>query len=245
MKFDEIRPNNRLQIECERDNPAMRSLRGIVLDVSQDILILVTDYGELVELPKDKILSITKITFDKYISEALTELKNHYNQIYETEQKTKELKTKVPELISKLYDANFLAKFNIYGAKTRLENSINPSLLNFKKDNLTFKVTFEANQNDQIELNIRVFNSFEYYNLNKTSDVEKIIRVHAPDVKDAINKAFVFKGEIKELDKKVMHEVDNIYSVSTLYVLFIDVTRKNFLKVREEIIKGLERISSY
>lgn len=242
MNFSEVRINNRLQIECENDNPTLRNVRGIVLNVTEKEMVLVTDYGQQIEIPEYKILSIIKINFDKYVSDSLVEIKNHYNEIYEMEQKLKELKLNEAELISKLYDANFLSKFNIEGAKNRLENSINDDLLNFTKGNLTFTVFFGANPNNQIELNIRVYNTFEYYNLNETTDVEKIIRVHAPNIKDVVGKSFVFKGEVMELDKKVVHEKDNIYNVSTLYKLMINVSQDNFLEIREEIKKGIERL---
>lgn len=242
MYFNEVRINNRLQIECENDNSTLRNVRGIVLNVTEKEIILITDYGQQIEIPEDKILSIIKINFDKYISDSLTEIKNHYNEIYEMEQKLKELKLNETELINKLFDANFLSKFNIEGAKNRLENSIDDSLLSFTKDNLTFTISFGANPNDQIELNIRVYNTFEYYNLNETTDVEKIIRVHAPNIKDVVEKCFIFKGDVMELDKKVVHEKDNIYNVSTLYKLMINVSQDNFLEVREEIKKGIERL---
>ncbi len=242
MNFNEIRPNNRLQIEYESSSPVTRSVKGIVLDVLDGHIILITDYGDLLEIYEDKVLSLTKINFDKFVSDTLSEIKAYHLEIYELEQKLKTLKLQEPELRSKLYDSNFLSKFNIVGAKTRLENSIDKSLLDFVSNELTYKISFDANPNEQIELNIVVSKSFEYYNINKTSDVEKIKRIHAPNVKDVIEKSFAFKGEVKEIEKGVMHESDSNYCVSVFYKLFIDVTVDNFLKVREEIIKGLMKL---
>ncbi|MDF2880042.1 MAG: hypothetical protein K0R54_599 [Clostridiaceae bacterium] len=245
MDFNEIKINNRLQIECESENTAMRNVKGIVLQVDDGELILVTDFGELASIPEDKVLSITKINFDKIVSDSLTDVKNHYNEIYELTNKIKQLQSNEKNLKETLYDANFLAKFNIVGAKNRIENSIDNSLFSFKRDVLTFKTSFSSNPNSQIELNIQVFNTFEYYNLDEIGDVDKIIRIHAPNVKDEIKKSFSFNSKVHELDKKVVHEQDSIYSVSTLYKLYIDVTQENFLQVRDEIINGLNKLKKY
>lgn len=244
MIFNEIKPNNRLQFECENENPLLRNVKGIVLGVVETSIIIVTDYGDLLEIPEEKVLSITKINFDKIVSDNLTEIKNHYSEIYEMEMKLEELKKNEGKLRNNLYDANFLAKFNIFGSKNRLDSSIDSSLIDFKKDTLEFKTSFVANPNNQIELIIKVFNSFEYYNLDEVGDVDKIIRVHAPNVKDVIEKSFSFKCLVEELEKKVAHENESIYSVSTLYKMKIDVSEQNFLSVRDEIVKGLIKLKN-
>lgn len=242
MIFDELKVNNRIQIECENENPALRNIRGIVLGFASNSILIITDYGKVIEIPENKVLSITKITFDRIVSDALLELKNHYNEIYELELKLKTLKEKEPELINKLYDANFLSKFNIVGAKNRLDNSIPKELLHFDNNTLTYEVWFEANPDNQIEMYFKVFNTFEYYNLDEIGNVEKIIRIHAPDVKDVIAKSFHFGSKVEELEKEVVHVQDNSYSVFTKYRMKVEVTEDNFLEVREEIKKGLLRL---
>lgn len=241
MEFNDIKINNRLQIESENENSNLRNIRGIVLDIGRDSVILVTDFGELIEIDKDNILSITKINFDKIISDSLMELKNYYTEVYELEIKLKELKTGEGNLIRDLYDANFLSKFNTIGAKNRLDRSIDRSLLSFSKDMLDYQIWFEANPDSQVEIMVKVFNSFEYYN-SEMIDTEKIIKVHAPDEKDVIEKSFNLEGTVETLDKHVVHDKDSWYSVFTNYRLCIDVTQDNFLVIREEIIKGLEKL---
>jgi hypothetical protein len=240
--FDDYKVNNRVQIEYENENPTLRNVKGIILGISPNAVILVTDFGQLVEIHEHKILSITKISFDKIVSDSLTELKNHFNDIYELEMKLKDVRENESELVANLYDANFLSRFNIVGAKNRLDNSIERELLEFTKDVLTFKVHFQANPNNQIEIFWRVFNTFEYYNLDEIGDVDKIIKIHAPNVKDFIQKAFPFDSKVEELEKKVVHEKDSLYSVSTEYRMKVDVTQDNFLSVREELKKGLKKL---
>lgn len=241
LNFEEIKINNRLQIECESENPVLRNIKGIVLDVGRHSVIMVTDFGKLIEIDKDNILSITKINFDKIVSDALIELKNYYTEKYELEIKLKNLIEKENALIENLYDANFLSKFNIMGAKNRLDKSIDKDLLKFTKGLLEYQIWFEPNPDNMIEIRIRVFNYFEYYNSDKI-DTEKIIKVHAPREKDVIEKSFNFEGKVEELDNQVVHSKDNLYSVSTNYRLCVDITQDNFLSVRDEIIKGLIKL---
>lgn len=240
--FDEFKVNNRVQIEYENEDPTLRNVRGIILGISSNAVILVTDFGQLLEIHEHTILSITKISFDKIVSDALTELKNHFNEVYELELKLKEVRGGEIELVNNLYDSNFLSRFNIAGAKNRMDNSVDSDLLSFRKDNLTFKVCFKANPNNQIEIYIKVFNSFEYYNLDEIGDVDKIIKIHAPNVKDVIQKAFPFESRVAEIEKKVVHENESMYSVSTEYRMNVDVTADNFIAVREDIRKGLLKL---
>ncbi|WPS85389.1 hypothetical protein SMD22_01810 (plasmid) [Brevibacillus halotolerans] len=242
MEFREIKPNNRLQIEIESDNPALRNLRGIVLAIGEGVIILVTDFGELVEICEDKILSITSINMPKLVSDSMTDLKNHFVEIYELEAKLKTLRDKEPELIQSLFDANFLSKFNITGAKNRLDRSIDQSLMAFKKDVISYQISFDSNLNNQIEVMIQVSNQIDYPNLDEVRHVDKIIRVHAPDAKELLEKCFPFASKPQELDKKVVHEKESIYSVRTQYRMNIDVTKDNFLEVRQQIIKGLMKL---
>jgi hypothetical protein len=68
MQFDGIKPNNRIQIECEHENPTYRNIKGIVVDVSDISLILVTDFGELLEISEQDVLSVQTVVFPKVVS---------------------------------------------------------------------------------------------------------------------------------------------------------------------------------
>lgn len=236
--LNEVKPNNRVQIELESDNPFLRNVRGIVLAVTSKSVVLVTDCGELMEVHEGDILSITPITMPKIVSDSLMELKNYYAEVYELESKLRQLRGKEEELKQKLFDALFLSKFNIYGAKNRLDKSIGVELF-FQKDVISYNISFEANQNNQIEIWILVSNHIEYPDLDMDRDVEKIIRVHAPNEKDHLAKCFPFASMIQEVEKKVAHVQDIQYSVQTIYRILVDVTRDNFLDVREKIRAGL------
>lgn len=242
MEFREIRPNNRLQLELESDSPSLRNLRGIVLATGDTSIILVTDYGELVEVFEDKVLSITTINMPKLVSDMMTEMKNHYAEIYEMELKLKELREQEPALRQQLFDANFLSKFNIAGAKNRLDKSIDPKLLLFRKDSMSYRVHFESNPNSQIEVYIQVVNQIDYPNLDEVCDVEKILRVHAPKVRELLEKCFPFATKPQELEKTVVHEDDTLYNVKTVYQMKIDVTKESFLEARQNLVRGLKRL---
>lgn len=241
MHFDGIKANNRIQIECEHENPIYRNLKGIVLEVGHNSLILVTDFGELLEIAEDKVLSVSQITFPKVVSESLMKMKSYYTEIYELEFKLKALREQEQEFRNDLFDANFLSKFNIYGAKNRLDNSIDPSLLTFYRDPLSYRIFFKANPNEQIEIHILVSNQFEYHNLD-LHDTEKIIRIHAPNIKELLEKCFPFASKPEELEKTVVHDGDNLYSVRTSYQLNLDVTQDNFLELRNKLVKGLKKL---
>jgi hypothetical protein len=242
LEFREIKPNNRVQIELESDSPSLRNLRGIVLAVGHTSIILVSDYGELVEVFKDNVLSITTINMPKLVSDMMTELKNYFSEIYELELKLKELKETEPFLQQQLFDANFLSKFNIAGAKNRLDKSIDSSLLFFKKDSMSYRIEFLSNPNSQIEIYIHVVNQIDYPNLDEVSDVDKILRVHAPRVQELLEKCFSFATKPKEMEKTVVHEDDTLYNVKTKYRLTTDVTRENFLETRQKITNALKRL---
>ena len=241
MILNDIRANMRVQVECEHSSPAYRNMRGIVLAIEENTLHLVTDFGELVELHEDKIINVQQIQFPKIISDSLVQLRNHFQELYELKKQIKLRKQQEQQLIYQLFDANFLARFNIHGAKTRLDNSIPADLRYFKKDTLTFDIHFESNPNNQIELHFIISNHFEYYNL-ADGKMEQITRIHAPQYKDILNKAFPYATTVEEGESKVVHEQDSFWHVRTFYCVKIDVTQGNFLAVRERIIKSLQSL---
>jgi hypothetical protein len=242
MEFKDIKMNNRLELEVESENPALRNIRGIVLAVGDHFLILVTDYGESLEVLEDRILSISSVSMPKLVSDCMTEMKNHYAEMYDLELRLKALREQEVKLKQALYDANFLSRFNIFGSKNRLDKSVDPNLLTFEREALSYRTSFESNRNEQIEILVKVSNELDYPDLDEVRDVDKIIRVHAPQAGGLLEKCFPFASKPQELEKKVIHEKDSLYSVETLYRLNVDVSRDTFLDVRESIIKGLIRL---
>lgn len=242
MQFKDIKVNNRLQVESEHDNPIYRNIKGIVLSKDDKTVLLVTDFGELVEIYKENILSVTQIQFPKIISDSLMNLKNHYQEIYELNERLKVLEKRKPKLQNNLFDANFLSKFNIEGAKNRIEKSIDSSLLSFRKEPYSFHITFDSNPNDQIEILVTIGNHFEYYNLDEIGNVDKIIRRHAPDFKDALEKEFSYATEIMEGEQMVVHEQDSMYVVRSTYKILVDVNQESFMDVRAKIQKSLKAL---
>lgn len=242
MQFNGIKPNNRIQLECEHEDPIYRNVRGIVVEVGEKSLILVTDYGDLIEIFEDKVLSVTPITFPKVVSDSLVKIKSYYTDIYDLEFKIKVLKEEEERYKEELFDANFLSKFNVRGAKNRLDKSIEPSLLTFLQEPLSYRIFFDSNPNEQIELHVWVANQFEYHNLDM-HDTDKIIRVHAPNIKELLEKSFPFCSKPQELDKQVVHEGEAIYSVRTSYRLNLDITQDNFLEMRDLLINGIKKLS--
>ena len=235
--------NNYVKIEFENENPLERKISGIIFDVKIDFILILTEYGEIVKIEKDKILSVEKTEFNPIVKNQLKEIHGFYSELSKMRNNILRLESKTQLYKERLYDANFLANFNIYGAKNRIENSVPNSLFEFSKNNLLFKISIEI-RDEQLELSFKVFNSFEYYNLKETSDIEKIIRVHAPNVKDSIifrNKNFL---EILEVEKKVIHEQGNIYSVLTHYKVPINITVENFIEIRNEIIESLKMLKN-
>lgn len=239
MDFNEIKPNTRIQLKCEHEEIEKRNMNGIVLRIDPTDLLIVTDFGDLVHVDLDSILSIEKTSFDRRVSDALNELKEYYEEIYQLTSRLNNLKQQQPAMIEKLVDAEFLSKFNIRGAKIRLDHSIEKKLLSFEKDPLQIKIQFGWNPNEQIELMIYAYNQFEYYNLDEIGAVDKIIRIHAPAIKELIEKSFSFPCPIEEMEKKVVHEKESLYYVLTTYRIKIDVNVDNFLAIRDAIRNGL------
>lgn len=241
MEFKDVEVNNRLQIDIETREKGLETFRGIVIDKNDYELMLVTDFGKLVTINKNDILSIIKISFDRAISSSLTNIRNYYQEKKELEKRLEELMKQEDKLIEDLFDANMLARFNIAGAKNRLDKSVPKNLLSFKRGIYDYKVCFSYNGNSEIEVIFKVSNTFEHYNPEKV-EVDKLVKVHAPNEKDVIEKSFNYLGLVKEIEKSAVHEKSNIYIVFSIYKMFVEVNKDNFIEVRKKIIKGLERL---
>lgn len=240
MHFKEIQINNRLQIDIETDS-GLDTYRGIVIDIDEDELLLVTDFGKLISVNRNDVLSITKISFDRAISTSIMNIKNYYQEKKELEDKLEALIKQEPNLIEELFDANMLARFNIEGAQNRLDKSISQDLLNFSRGIYSYHTYFSSNPNDEIELIFKVSNSFEHYS-SENLDMDKVIRVHAPNERDVILKSFGKIGQVREIEKNVVHEKENYYTVFTVYKMLISVDAESFAEIRKEIVKGLKNL---
>lgn len=241
LEFKDVEINNRLQIDVETIENELKTFRGIVLDKNEHELTLVTDFGKLTTIDKNDILSISKISFDRIISNSLLNLKNYYQEKKELKNRLDNLIKQEDKLIKDLLDANMLAKFNIAGAKNRLDKSIPKKLLSFKRGIYDYNICFSHNPNSEIEIIFKVSNTFEHYNPDKV-EIDKIVRVHAPNEKDVIEKSFDYLGIVKEIEKSAVHERKNIYTVFSIYKMFVEVTADNFIEMRNKIIKGLEKL---
>lgn len=240
--YSEIKVNSKVQVDQESENPVLRSLRGIVIKVMLDHLVIVTDFGELIEVNFNDILNITKINFDRITSEAMNEIKGYYVNIYETELKLAELNKMKDEMKLKLYDAIFLSKFNIEGAKNRLLSTIPVELLKFEKEGLFYNSIIKLNTEKEIEINISVSQNIEYPDLMQTGPVDRIIRTYAPDEFERIQCTFNCKYNLNIVDKKLLHIEKDIYRVSVTYSIILPVTEKNLQATRQELINGLNQI---
>lgn len=244
LVYKDIAINNRLEIitEPQDGNSTLNSHRGIVIEVSSDGLILVSELGDVISIDRDDIIYITKISFDRQISSAIINIKNYYQEKLELENRLNILKKSEPTLIGDLHDATLLSRFNIFGAKNRLDKSMPIDTLNFSRGMYGYNISFGYNPNSEIEIFFKVTNNINYYNNLDNIDVNKITRVHAPDEKEVIEDSFNKLYKVEELQKRVEHEIEDSYRVISLYKLNIKVTEETFVKKREEIIKALYKL---
>lgn len=239
----EIKPNNRIQIEIEHENPVYRSIKGIVIGVTDDEIVFLTDFGVAMEIDLDKVLSFATTNFPKPVSDVLQELRNHHEAIFLLKQEILEHQNAFEGLKDDLFDAHFLSKYNIIGAKARLEHSIPDDLIHFTAKDFEFQVLFEANSNEQIEMFLSVRRKIDYPQLDLERDMDKILRVHAPDVLDWLKK--IFRARTYELkDQQVLHIENSLYAVRSRYKLCFDVNKDTFLDFREQLFKGLNMLKN-
>lgn len=236
MKFNEIRANNRLEIIQENNIASLRTVQGIVLKKENDKIILISVQGEVLEIPKYKILSITKINFDRVVSEKIVQLKKLYEEIILYEARLKALKERTPASIADLQDANFISCFNIEGAKHRLEHSIEPKLLRFE-NRLLYEISFDTLQNTHINVIIKIKNKFK--NDENISDVEKLKELYCPDEKEVLDKIFSYATQIFLSEKEIVVEQQQLYCANSTYIISVDVNKENFLRRRKEIRRSL------
>lgn len=243
MLQHEVKANSRIQIEIEHSNPVYRSLRGMVIGVTEDTVVFLTDFGEAMELALEDILSFNTTNFPKPVSDVLQELRNHHEEIFLLQQEIEKKEQGFDSLKKDLYDAHFIARFNIVGAKARLEHSMSDELKNFKAKDYEFSISFEANANEQIEMYLSVRRIIDYPQLDLERDMTKILNVHAPDLKDWLKKVFNART-IDEKDQHVLHIEGSMYAVRTRYKLCFDVNKENFLAFRAKLFEGINLLKN-
>lgn len=241
MHFKEIQINNRLQIDVETVESGLDTYRGIVIDISDSKLILVSDFGKLITIYRDDILSITKINFDRAISSSILNIKNYYQERKDLEDRLNTLLNQEEQLVEDLFDANMLSRFNIAGAKNRLDKSIPKDLLRFNRGIYNYNIYFSHNPNNEIEIMFKASTTFEHYN-SENIDIDKVIRAHSPNEKDVIEKSFDNLGKVLEVERNAVHETGDIYTVFTIYKMLVEVNVENFVTVREKIKRSLNKL---
>lgn len=234
MLFSEVKPNNRLQIKCEHPDPSKRLVRGIVLAVGDESLIMVTEGGDIQEIEKDQMLHILIISLPKVLSDALQVLKNQHERIYQNEEARIKLRADLEKLKNGVHDASFLSDFNGVGATTRLTASIEPDELKFISKGLTYIFGFTPYSNDEIILEIDVRDTLEYPQFVQERDVDRILDTHAPDVIQIIKKQFSYSTNTKLIESKVMHENGDFYIVQSSYQVRIPISAELFVEMREK-----------
>lgn len=243
MNIEDVKVNSRVQIEREilrgesYSGGIIETYKGIVMEVAKDRIILVSDYGEEVHIRKDDILSIGKFVFDKNVSASMNKLKAFYLEKRELIKRLQELTRKEKELVETLLDSNMIAKFNILGAKNRLIKSIDKSLLEFTRGLYLYAVTFHVGEKDHLEIAFKVSNVLEHY-LHEI-EVDALIRTHAPQEKELLEKIFHEIGKIEDVENCVNHVEGNIYEVISRYRLKVELTKDNYIETRAAIINGL------
>lgn len=242
MEFNEIKPNNRVQIKCEHEDPMRRTLRGIVLGVGSDSLILVTDYGQLEEVFEHQILHVAQIVLPRPVSDALQQLKNHHEKIYAAELELKELRSGTSVLIESVHDAAFIADFNGFGAKTRLSASIREADRIFKSKGFTHVCHFEPYSDDEVLLIVDVRDTVDYPQFDEDRDVGRILDAYRPDRLAFVRKVFSYASAVQEKEQKVVHEDGDTYSVRQSYSIRIPISKNDFFEVRDQIADSLRRL---
>lgn len=242
IDLTEVRPNLRIQLEIEHKEPSYRMVRGIVIDNTENAILLITDFGEVMEIREEEILSLTTTNFPRAVSSVLQELRNIHEEIYQIKRGVKELEGEVEGKLESLKDAHFLSKYNVQGAKNRLEHSISLEERNFMSKNLNFQILFSYNGNEELQLHVHAMELIDYPQFDEEKDVEKIVRAHAPDIKDWLQKVFNKCKTIKMVEQGVRHVEGTNYHVLSAYTLAFESNEQSFLSIREHIKQGLIKL---
>lgn len=242
MQFSDIKPNNRIQFKCESEDPDRRVVRGLVMGVGDQSVMVVTEGGEIVKVMREDMLHMAIISYPKILSDSLQQLKNHHEKIYEMEADLARMKETTPLMVQSVYDAAFIAEFNSMGAATRLRASVPEDVLGYEKKKVEYLTDFDASGEDEIRITVRVRESFEYPQFDQDRDVDRLIATYAPDKLDWIKKQFSYATKVREGEKKVYHHEKDDYFVEVAYAVHVKVDADNFLSIRERITDSLRRL---
>lgn len=240
--LSDLKKNNRILIEVHNKEGCFDEKKGLILDIDEFYIYIVSLNGDLLEIPLDEIVSVTKISFDKAVSESLVSLREQYDKLLELKEKVVEMEEDIPTLKSNLFDSRFLSNFNLLGAKNRIINSINPEFLSFSVGEVKYDIDFNIDDNEKLELRFNISNHFEYHDSELLSNKEKVINAYSPNKIELLNKIFNFADKIEEGDTKVKHLEEYQYCVSTNYKCKILITKDNFLENKTLIINSLKKI---
>ena len=244
MNINEISANNRLEIEYLSDDSFKRNMKGIVLATTEDKIVFITDTGDRIELDKDKILSAEKNNFEKIISDNLTITKNYYLEIYNLETKLEELKLQQEEHKQRMFDSKFISKFNIIGATNILNNYLK-DFNTFRIGDSVFTIDFYNEDNNENEVFIKILGAkkFEFYNTENKEDLNRAMETYAPNKQKELEIIFPFIQYIFIERRHLERVSDDVFKAVTLYNGTIKLNKDNFVDIRNELKKSLQRLN--
>lgn len=237
MDFELLKQGNYVEINCMNSEPYKRCIRGIVVEVTENSSTIITDVGTMIDIELSNILSVEEHEFKKLVKEKLDELRLYLEEKHELERKLELIQQNEKSVVENLTDAHFLSRFNIIGAKNRLDETISQELLNFNRNMYTYNIEFQPNYNNQIEVIIKVSTNIEHLSVEKP-EVEKMIKAYAPKEASLIKKIFKV-NEVQTVKQNAYNLQGSWYKVYSVYSLALDVEKSNFMKVRDKIRKAL------
>lgn len=241
MNIDAIRENGRIQIDVEKNinnESVIENYKGIVVDVDMEFVSIITDYGKKVDIRKKDIIALSKYVFDKNLSQSIMKLKSFYKEKKELEKRIEALNGKEYNLVDNLLDANMMSKFNLLGAKNRLEKSIPGDLLNFSRGIYLYNISLSITRKDEINLDVRATNVMDLYAVN----VEKAIKAYAPDEFELLERTFAEIGTVEDVEKNLIHIDGDLYEIVSLYRIRIKIDKDNFTEKKKAIVKNIKTL---
>lgn len=237
MDFELLKQGKYVEINCMDTEPYRRCIRGIVVEVTENKSTIITDVGTMLVIEIANILSVEEYEFKELVKEKLDELMLYFEEKHELERKLESIKQNEQHVVENLTDAHFLSKFNIIGAKNRLDETIAPEMLNFNRNMYEYNIEFQPNYNKQIEIIIKVSTNIEHMSVEKP-EVEKMIKAYAPKEASLIKKIFKV-SEVQTVKQNAYNLQGSWYKVYSVYSLVLDVEKTNFIKIRDKIRKAL------
>lgn len=241
MNIDAIRENGRIQIDIEKNinnESVIENYKGIVVDVDMEFVSIITDYGKKVDIRKKDIIALSKHVFDKNLSQSIMKLKSFYKEKKELEKRIEALNGKEYNLVDNLLDANMMSKFNLLGAKNRLEKSIPEDLLTFSRGIYLYNISLSITRKDEINLDVRATNVMDLYAVN----VDKAIKAYAPDEFELLERTFAEIGTVEDVEKNLIHIDGDLYEIVSSYRIRIKIDKDNFTEKKKAIVKNIKTL---